>query len=260
MNDKYEPLLKFLKSGVDEILYDLVREGVAQIVKLADEKREPVADAARTLHLDRGFTLNWLRARKAKEIIGACVASNRNRDVYVGLIDKGMRCVMASEIFSMWGPAYPDREKTADAAQYLWRNQAWGDWVEFLVEKDSEYILKTAPGRQEVLCAKVADNAWIAFDEGGYRDVLQTLGSERIRDYAEQAKARRSRNESRKMLGVLNIEGYGEHGQRVKVKGLPVYELFNLDPESEIIKVSAKVCGITSVTSASFSSGPEIYQ
>ena len=61
------------------------------------------------------------------------------------------------------------------------------------------------------------------------------------------------------MLGVLNIEGCGEHGQRVKVQGLPVYEPFNLDIESGIIKASAKACGITCVTNASFSSGPGIY-
>lgn len=271
MNDKYEPLLKFLKSGVDEILYDLVRESVAEIVNLADEKRAPVADAA-SIMWGFGYSSGWLKHASRETILGSAVEINRAKNFYLQLEKPPVfradlfGVIMSGELYEPNGDGwsfrkkYLDREKTADAAQWLYQRQDLHAGECFLLRNAADRIRGIARNHQLAYCAEIADNAWIAFDEGGYRDVLRTLGAARIQDYAEQAKARRSRNESRKMLGVLNIEGYSEHGQRVKVKVLPVYELFNLDPESEIIKVSAKVCGITSVTSASFSSGPGIYQ
>lgn len=245
-----------------------------EVVNLLDSKRETVADAAQFLHCDHGFTANWLRHHEAISITryaGDLRAISRERVAMMCLFElpvfqaDSFGVIMNGELYELSGDGWsfrkkwPNREKTADAAQYLWKNQHSGDWVSLLQRFISEEIRSTASNRQKHLCTKVADAAWIAFDEGGYRDVLKTLGSERIQDFATEAKSWEVRKVSRKMLGVLNIEGYGKHGQRVKIQGAPVYDPFAFTPESELVKATAKAHGITSVTDVSFSWGPGIH-
>jgi len=260
MNDNFKLMI--------EALFDMA---AAEAVKLADEKREPVADAA-TVMWGFGYSSAWLKHASPQGILGSAVEINRSKNFYLQLERPtvfqadSFGVIMNGELYEPNGDGwsfrkkYPNREKTADAAQYLWCNCCYGiDVMDSLTRYEPGYIREMAEASQKRRCAEVAANAWIAFDEGGLRDVLKTLSAERIKDKAAEAKTREVRKESRQMLGVLNIEGYGEHGQRVKVQGLPVYEPFNLDIESGIIKASAKACGITCVTNASFSSGPGIY-
>lgn len=245
-----------------DIFKNLIEAVVAlsadEVVKLLDSKREPIADAARTLHLDHGFTLNWLRAHTAQDILGACVAANRNHGVCVGSIEGGMRCIVSCPTASLWGPAYPDRERTADSARYLWENQVSGDLGSMLRCQTPAYIRESAVGRQANLCKEVADAAlYLWLNSGTHQPFYTDRPAEAIiRAYIDRMEVRKG---SRKMFGVLNIEGYGEHGQRVKIQGVPIFEAFVINLESELIKQSAKAYGIASVTGASFSSGPGIY-
>lgn len=231
-----------------------------EVVKLLDSKREPVADAAMVLHLDHGFTLNWLRARKAEEILGACVSARRNQDVYVGLLMNGLLYEINSDGYS-FRLKYPDRERTADSAQYLWKSQISGDWEFVLKNYDSAAIRGSAKRRQEVLCAKVADAAWIAFDEGGYRLDLKFSSVERILDLATRAKARSNCDAPKKMIGILKLEGFGKFGQGVKIEGIPVFDDSGVstDPESEFVKSRAEAHGLTVVTGILYSFGPGIF-
>lgn len=252
-------LMKEFENAVNLLAQAMAKEGAKMVVKRLDEEREHVADAARALYLKHGYHASWLDTHGATEIIGACVSANRNHGVCVGLIEGGMRCIGCGPSYSLWEPIYPNRELTADSARYLWENQVSGDLGSMLRRETISYILDVAAGRQVNLCKKVADDAWIAFDEGGYRVRLRVASSDRITELAGKAKAAEVRKKPRELLGVLNIEGYGEHGQRVKVEGVPVLERFVLDLESEFIKRSAKAYGIAAVTNASFSSGPGIY-
>lgn len=279
MNDKHELARKILESGFGGILHEIVFEGVAGIVKLADEKREPIADAAEFLHCDHGFTANWLRHHEAISITryaGDLRTMSRERVAMMCIFEPvifqadRLGVVINGELYEPSGNGwsfrlkYPDREKLANSAQYLWKNQKSGDLASLLRRETPDYILDIAFGRQQYLCSKVADAAWVCVDSGFWKAhhfFSPTVSDGRILEAAEAIKERQSRSEAnpRDLLGVLKIEGQGEHGQRVKVEGIAVLEKFALDPESEFIKATAKAYGITSVTGASFSSGPGIY-
>lgn len=218
-----------------------------------------VADAAQCLYMVHGIDevqLNW---GDRESIIGKAVALNRPS---IGDIKGGMRCIRVHPTYALWKPAYPDRERTADSAQYLWKNQHSGNWADILKRYTSAEIRHTAQARQAYICKDVADAAWIAFDEGGYRLDLKCGSVERILDLASRAKSRRVWGATKKMIGVLKLDGFGKFGQCVKVEGIPVFEDSgaSADPECEFVKSSAEAHGLTVVTGILYSFGPGIYQ
>lgn len=233
-------------------------------LRLLDGKREPVADAARNLHMVHGFDevqLNW---GCRESIIGKAVALNRPS---IGDIKGGMRCVGIHPVYTLWKPAYPDRERTADSAQYLWKNKHSGDWVSLLQRYTSEDIRSTACNRQKALCAEVADAAWKCFDSGywqAHHFIYNNVSAKRIIESAEAIKdfTSRAAPAPRKMIGVLKLDGLGKFGQAVKVEGIPVFDDSGAssDPECEFVKSSADNHGMTVVTGIAFSFGPGIYQ
>ena len=134
-----------------------------------------------------------------------------------------------------------------------------------MAKEGAKLVVKRLDEKRE----RVADAAWVCMDVGilhphhFINDSLLT--SRRIIEAAEAIKSRVSSEApaKRKLLGVINIEGYGECGQRVKVEGIPYFDdcgPFALDLENEFVKRSAKAYGITSLCDASFSYGPDIYQ
>lgn len=238
----------------------LIKEAVNEL----DSKREPIADAAQCLHMVHGIDevqLNW---GCPDSIIGKAVALNRPS---IGDIKGGMRCIGIHPVYALWKPAYPDRERTADSAQYLWKSKHSGDWVGLLQRYTPQEIRSTASRRQEVLCTEVADAAWIAFDSGNWQAhhfIYNNVSAKRIIESAEAIKDFTSRAAPgpKKMIGVLKLDGFGKFGQVVKVEGIPVFEDSgpSADLECEFVKSSAEAHGLTVVTGIAYSFGPGIYQ
>lgn len=262
--DAHADLAKLLYVDMGAAEHIVKRQPFEVQLRLLDSKREPVADAARNLHMVHGFDdvqLNW---GCRESIIGKAVALNRTS---IGDIKGGMRCFGIHPVYALWKPAYPDRERTADSAQYLWKNQVAGDWVEQLKRMTVKDILSSAKGRQTLICEAVSDAAWKCFDSGywqAHHFIYNNVSAKRIIESAEAIKDFTSRvaPTPKKMIGALKLEGFGKLGQVVKVEGIPVFDDSNAssDPDCEFVKSSADNHGMTVVTGIAFSFGPGIYQ
>lgn len=251
MNKHFEALAKAI-----------VDIAAAEVVNLVDSKREPIADAARILFLDHGFTPARLRAHTAEGIVGACVAANRNRDVYVGLIKGGMRCIGGGPAFSLWEPIDPNRERTADSARYVFMSSDHKSWQDWLMEMPAKNIRATAAAWQLSDCEEVADAAWTCIDSGdwhAYHFIYNNLSAKRIIESAEAIKDQAAKP-VRKLVALLSMEGHGCQGQLIAVEKIPVLnDSGDVSIESEFVKKYAKMHGIEEVTGVSHSFGPGIY-
>lgn len=158
------------------------------------------------------------------------------------------------------------REKTADSAQYLWRvtTGCLRTRQNSLRSCPADTIRAGAAMRQLDECQGVADNAWIAFDEGGHRDVLRPLVDEHIKDFATEAKIPKARKNSTIELTAAEVSSgldrvkwaealikqlpedhdgrnswllnYGEKkAEPVETVELKIYSLVNGDSGSEIV-------------------------
>lgn len=259
----------------EELIAAVVRLSAAEVVRLIDIKRQPVADAAAFLHLKHGFTANWLKARSPEEIRTHAKANGESehmmtsRQVLFAADSFGI--MLNGELYEPSGDGwsfrlkYPDREATADSALYLWKNQVTGNHVISLGYLNAKQIRSVAKARQKLLCKEVADAAWTCVDSGSWHAhhfIYGDLSNERIVEAAKAIKdcQLKRKAEPRKMVGALRLEGWGEHGQRIKVEGIPIYSDSNpLSFDGEFVNEAAKVYRIAEVTSMSTSFGPGVF-
>lgn len=260
----------------EELITAVVRLSAAEVVRLIDIKRQPVADAAAFLHLKHGFTANWLKARSPEEIRTSAksVAYNVTSQLLmtpVRFVAGSFGIVTNGELYEPSGDGwsfrlkYPDREATADAALFLWKNQVNGNRAISLGHLNARQIRSWARSRQKLLCEKVAGAAWTCVDSGSWQAhhfIYGDLSNERILEAAKAIKdcQLKRKAEPRKMVGALCLEGWGEHGQRIKVEGIPIYSDSNpLSFDGEFVNEAAKVYRIAEVTSMSTSFGPGVF-
>lgn len=192
-------------------------EDLERIYLEFDKARQPVADAAWFLFNGGRAMQEDLRHSSADRILfnsgayGATLGS---------LIDQGF-LVSKYAVVDVRNAMYPHRERNADAAQFLWRvnTNPVDDRKSSLINCPPSTIRLAARYRQEELASVVADNAWIAFDEGGFEADLKCAPPKRIHDLAVMAKAKQV---ARDLVGTMDIEGYGANGERITVRGIVV--------------------------------------
>lgn len=287
LDAKREPvadLAKLLYVDLGAAQHVVKRHPLEAQLQMLDSKRSPVADAAQFLHCDHAFTANWLRHHEAISITryaGDLRTMSRERVAMTRLFEPvvfkadSFGILMNSDMYEPCDDGwsfrlkYPDRQKTADSAEYLWRNQVSGIWDGPLRQYSANEIRSMASRRQETLCEKVADAAWVCMDVGIWRPHHfinePLLTSKRIIEAAEAIKSRISSEApaTRKMVAMLALEGYGGDGRSISVERIPVFNdsgHVGNNPESEFVVARAKEHGIEQLTGATTSFGPDIYQ
>lgn len=265
-----------MKSHQAKFSYSAHLTGVELLNKEFDKARKPVADAAWFLFSVTQMSQGWLmsagrtqirdRAKRNGEAafkMGLPVsgsdcdsAMDEARDQIRAIIESGMKGLVSgiAQKFVEISIENFDREraKTADAAQFLWRNNtnSVDDRKGSLMACPPSTIRLAARYRQEELASVVADNAWIAFDEGGFAADLKCAPPKRISELAAMAKAKVARDP----VGKMDIEGYGASGERITVRGIVVRRADSGGPVEALSERLGKQYGIVGVTSVSVES------
>ena len=264
-----------MKSHAAKFSYSAHLAGVELLNKEFDKARKSVADAAWFLFSVTQMSQGWLMSAGRTQIRD-CAKRNGEaafnmvlpvsgsdcdsamddaRDQIRAIIESGMKGLVSGiaqkyiEISIENFDRY--RAKTADAAQFLWRSNTnpVHDREDSLINCSPEIISLAARYRQEALASTVADNAWIAFDEGGFEADLKCASPGRIQDLAAMAKAK----VAREAVGTMDIEGYGASGERITVRGIVVRRA-DSGSVTDLSALLGKQYGIVGVTSVSLES------
>lgn len=204
MKSKQELTAAILKMGLGVVLHELVREGVAEVVKLADKERGPVADAAWFLFSVQQFTPSWLIHEQPKVIklqakslgeaafkmgLPVSVAQPRIVESFTSTgwrLRLGRGIAIESYDFGMIDSRekmFPKRLETADAAQFLAMDIGVGAyWLKHVgaahIRVDAEEFRAMVKARQVEVVVTVQNLAEEA--SGGYIDLKFFKGDVKV--------------------------------------------------------------------------------
>lgn len=240
----------------NDLIGEAVKECVQALIDEFDKKREPVADAARELYVDRGYGMPELIDSGHKSITDTARLQRLFNPILrkeaIGEHGEGVRAFQVDEPnFKMYTDSWPLRKLTADSAEYLFRLGLWS-----VAALAPSCIRSQAARQQEMNCSQHANAAEFVWQIGSrIADWIQMASYEEITREAQRVAG--SRKEIKAIITAAHIEGSARfefidaHGHLIKTETIsgksttPYKRYVTLDRDYDHYEVH--VSGVASV-------------